>query len=310
MSSKTLDINDYIEPLNMNRLQGRMLYMPPPKPSRKREILFVYGQHSSLERWWGLMQEMNKYGAVTMPDLPGYGGMDSLYQLGKEPDFDSLADYLAAFIKLRYKRKRLTIVGLSIGFTIVTRMLQRYPDITQKVDVLVSVVGFAHHDDFKFTKKRQAFYKYGSALFLHRPLHLILKYGAFNPLLLRQVYHRTYNAKEKFADIAGDEFQRTMAMELELWRINDLRTWLKCNVEMFRLDNCQRQVDLPVWHLGVNDDRYFDERMVEQHFRIIFKDYHYVRLNMDSHGPSVIATPQEASAMIPPKLRRLLLTRS
>ena len=52
---------DYIYPLKMNGLRGRMLRMPPPA-GKKREILYVYGHHSSLERWWGLVQELNQYG--------------------------------------------------------------------------------------------------------------------------------------------------------------------------------------------------------------------------------------------------------
>src|SRR5581483_6795608 len=75
---------DYIVPLNMNGLQGRMLHLPAPA-GRKREILLLYGHHSSLERWWGIAQVLNRYGAVTMPDLPGFGGMDSLYKIGRKP---------------------------------------------------------------------------------------------------------------------------------------------------------------------------------------------------------------------------------
>src|SRR4051812_40524605 len=103
---------EFIKPLYINELQGRMLHMPAPK-GKKREILFVYGHHSSLERWWGLMQDLNQYGAVTMPDLPGFGGMEDLYKIGKKPDVDTLADYLATFIRMRYKRKKVTIAGLS-----------------------------------------------------------------------------------------------------------------------------------------------------------------------------------------------------
>ena len=72
---------DYIVPLNMNGLNGRMMHMPAPK-GRKREILVLYGHHSSLERWFGLAQVINRYGAVTMPDWPGFGGMDSFYKIG------------------------------------------------------------------------------------------------------------------------------------------------------------------------------------------------------------------------------------
>src|SRR5205085_11669969 len=91
---------DYIVPLNINGLEGRVMHLPAPKTKKagQREILFVYGLHSSLERWWGLTQVLNRYGAVTMPDLPGFGGMDSFYTIGKKPTLDNMADYLAAFV--------------------------------------------------------------------------------------------------------------------------------------------------------------------------------------------------------------------
>src|SRR5580700_10469282 len=160
----TKDIADYIVPLNINGLDGRMLRMPAP-PKKNAELLFIYGHHSSIERWWGMMQVLNRYGAVTMPDLPGFGGMDSFYKIGKKPSIDNMADYLAAFVKMRYKRKPVTIVGMSFGFVVATRMLQRFPELAKKVDLLVSVAGFAHRDDFTFSVTRYWSYRSISRLF-------------------------------------------------------------------------------------------------------------------------------------------------
>ncbi len=128
---------DYILPLNINGLQGRMLRLPSTG-RKKREIMYIYGHHSSLERNFGVAEYLNKYGSVTVPDLPGFGGMDSFYKISKEPTLDNMADYLASFIKLRYKKQKFTLTGLSLGFMIITRMLQRYPEIAKQVDVLVS----------------------------------------------------------------------------------------------------------------------------------------------------------------------------
>lgn len=114
---------DYIVPLNINKLEGRMMYVPPDGDNN-RNILLVYGHHAMLERWWSFVENLNDFGSVTMPDLPGFGGMDSFYKIGKKPTIDAYADYLAAFIKLRFKRKRITIVAISYGFVITTRMLQ------------------------------------------------------------------------------------------------------------------------------------------------------------------------------------------
>jgi pimeloyl-ACP methyl ester carboxylesterase len=296
----------FISPLVLNTMHGRVLRMPSADASNDREILFIYGQHSSIERWWGMIQALNRYGSVTVPDLPGYGGMESLYSIGRVPTFDELGDYLAEFVSSHYGDKNFTIVGLSIGFAIVTRMLERHPELTKQVTLLVSTVGLAHHEDFIFSKSRQAFYVYGSKFFSIRPLDLVLKHVFFSPFILRRVYHHSFNAKEKFDALTGDEFTRTMEMELELWKINDLRTWMRSNIEMFKLDNTKSRVDLPVLHLSVRKDRYFDLERVEKHYRQIFSGYDHIQLLTDSHGPSVIATPEEAAVLIPPKLQELL----
>jgi hypothetical protein len=77
MNKKTPEPADFIVPLRINGLNGRMLSLPA-KTKTTKEILFIYGQHSSLERWWGIALEMNKLGRVTVPDLPGLGGMTPL----------------------------------------------------------------------------------------------------------------------------------------------------------------------------------------------------------------------------------------
>lgn len=299
------DVADYIRPLNMNGLRGRMLHMPPPK-GKKREILFVYGHHSSLERWWGVMQDLNQYGGVTMPDLPGFGGMDSFYKIGKKPTYDALADYMASFIKLRYKNKKVTVVGLSLGFVVATRMLQRYPDLAKQVDLLVSVVGFCHRDDFGFSRRRYWFYRLGAALFTNRITAFFFKNLALNPLVLRAAYARTNNARHKFKNKDKEEFKKIMNIEIGLWHSNDVRTYMYTANQFFKLDNCRTQVNLPVWHIRVKNDQYFDGHLVEQHMRIIFNDFHQVVSKADGHGPSVIADIKEAGPMLPTKIRKLL----
>ena len=120
-------IEKHIIPLNMNGLEGRMLVFKSKKKNHE-EILFIYGQRSSIERWWGLIQLLHDYGHVTVPDMPGYGGMSSFYTIDKKPTLDNYADYLASFIKMKYKRRKIVIVGLSYGFAAVTRMLERLHD--------------------------------------------------------------------------------------------------------------------------------------------------------------------------------------
>jgi pimeloyl-ACP methyl ester carboxylesterase len=297
---------DYIVPLNINGLDGRMLHLPAPG-GKTQEILFVYGHHSSLERWWGLMQVLNRYAAVTMPDLPGFGGMDSFYTIGKKPTIDNLADYLAAFIKLRYKRKKIIIAGLSFGFVIATRMLQRYPGLTKKVTLMVSIVGFAHHEDFTFSKTRFYAYLTGTKLLSHRLPASVFRYAALHPVVLRNVYGRTHNARHKFAEAKDhEELELIKDVEIGLWHNNDVRTWAFTTTEFFKVDNCGVRIDLPVWHVAAEADHYFDNNLVEQHMRVIFKDFHSAKINATTHAPSVIADEKTASAMIPSNLKRML----
>jgi pimeloyl-ACP methyl ester carboxylesterase len=305
VNKKPRSPEDFIAPLYMNGLQGRMLRLPPPK-NKTKEILFVYGHHSSLERWWGVVQDLNQYGAVTMPDLPGFGGMESLYKIGEKPTIDTLADYLAAFVKMRYKRRNVTIAGLSFGFVVATRMLQRYPDLTKKVDLMVSVVGFAHRDDFTFTRPRYLAYLAGAKLFSMRGPAFFFRNVLLHPVVLRLAYARTHNARQKFQSVDRSKRKEIMDFEVYLWHANDVRTHMLTSAEFLRLDNCTKPVDLPVWHISVKADRYFDNHLVEQHLRVIYKDFHQAKSRMNTHAPSVIADIKTAAPLIPKKIRKVL----
>ncbi len=296
---------DFIVPLNINGLDGRMLRLPAQKRT-KREILFLYGSHSSLERWWGLAEQLSKAGNVTMPDFPGLGGMTPLYRIGRQPDIDNLADYLAAFVKLKYRNKKVLIVGMSLGFVIGTRMLQRYPELTKKVELIVSIVGFAHRDDLIFSKRRLFIYKNLSKIFSRKWPAFLFKHIALNPFFIKLVYHRSINAKEKFVGLSGDEFRRTMEMEIDLWHSNDIRTQFKNYLEMFSLDNTHTRVNLPVYHVAAKKDRYFNNVRVEEHMRRIFNDFEVFYTTAPNHAPTIIATANEAAPFVPPGLRRIL----
>lgn len=299
---------DFISPLSINRLEGRMLHLPAP-PKKKREILFIYGHHSSLERWWGLVQDLNQYGAVTMPDLPGFGGMDSFYTIGKEPTLDAMADYLAALMKLKYKRKKVTIIGLSFGFVIVTRMLQRCPELADKVDLLISVVGFSHKNDFVFSKKRMRLYCAGTRFFSGYVSSKFFRNFMLNPVVLRLAYHHTHGGAEKFAKMSKQQHRKTMQFEIYLWHCNDVRTHMATSYEFLNLDNCSVQIDLPLHHISVDADRYFDNHSVKQHLNVIFTEVNEAKSVAANHAPSIIADMETAAPMIPAKIRKLLAKR-
>lgn len=303
MSLKTT--SPLIEPLTMNGLDGRMLSMPAKRP-KKREIMLIYGQHASIERMYSLAEELSRYGNVTLPDLPGFGGMQPLYKIGETPDLDTMADYLAAFVKLRYNRKRVTILGISYGFIVATRMLQKYPELARKVDLVVSIVGFVHYDDFKFKPEHLRLMRAGTRLFSYRLPAAILKYVFLRGPFIRLAYRLVADKHAKLKDADTAERKRRVNFEIILWKINDIRTYMDTINGMLFLDLCNKQVRLPVYHVSVDGDQYFDNYKVEQHMRVIFQDFKEFKAVLGAHMPTIVATSAEVAPLIPSGLRRLL----
>lgn len=300
------DPADYIVSINMNGLRGRMLRMPPPKNRKNKEILFVYGHHASIERQFGVIEVLNRYGGVTLPDLPGFGGMDSFYKIGLKPTLDNLADYLAAFIKLHYKRKKVSIVAMSLGFAITTRMLQKFPELTNRVSVLVSVVGFVNHEEFKFTKRNYWLMRSGAWFFSHRGPAFFARHVLLRPILIRTTYKMVADKHSKLKDANEQERDRRIDFEIGLWHANDVRTYMSTTITMFTIDLLQTKVDLPLYHIEVAEDRYFDAHVVEQHMNVIYDGVQVIRTHVKNHGPTVIANAKQAEDFIPAKLRRIL----
>ncbi len=301
------DMQSRIRPLSINGLNGRVLTLPANKKARQnREILMIYGHHASLERTYTIAENAADYANVTVPDLPGFGGMDSFYKIGMKPTLDNLADYLATFVKLRYRGKRLSIMAMSLGFVIVTRMLQRYPELAKKVDLLVSMVGFTRADEFTLSKPRQNAYKFSSHVFKTRLGSSFFYNLALSPPVLRAVYGRTHNAKKKFANLSREQKKAMMDFEIHLWRSNEVRTYMETSLIMLNVDNCNMQVNLPVHHVSVEGDQYFDNNVVEQHMRVIFNDFTNHVAVMPNHAPTVIGNKKDAGEFVPASLRKVL----
>lgn len=303
--SKAFKANDHIVSLNINGLNGRML-RAPSRTKKKREILLVYGHHSSIERMSGFVEDLTRYGNVTLPDLPGFGGMESFYKIGEKPTLDNLADYLAAFIKLRYKRKRITILGMSMGFLVTTRMLQKYPELVKKIDLLVSVVGFAHKDDFILPKRIKWPLRVAASIGSRKYPALFLKTFILRGPVIRGCYALVANNHSKLKDADAAEKKRRVDFEVGLWKSNDIRTYMDTTITMLSANVCDIQVPLAVHHVAVDVDRYFDNHRVEQHLAVIYHSVYVINSAFKAHAPTVVANAKEAAPFIPPQLRRLL----
>lgn len=297
---------DFIEPLVINGLYGRVMHLPAANKNRKREILLIYGHHSALERMFGIAQNLAQYGSVTLPDLPGFGGMDSFYVIGQKPTLDSMADYLATFIKLRYKKRPITIGGMSYGFNVVARMLQRYPELANQVDLLISMVGFMHHEDFKLSPRVQFAARNSARLFTGAISAGFVRHIALRPIFIKSMYRLQANTHPKMKGASKNELKKRLDFEVFLWHANDVRTYMFTTVTMFTINITNTRVNLPVVHIAVDADQYFDNRHVKKHLGQVFSGVIMYKAHLANHAPTVISSAKEAEGFFPKELRKLL----
>jgi pimeloyl-ACP methyl ester carboxylesterase len=299
-------LSAHISPLTSDGLHGRVLRAPAAEPEVKREILLIYGHHAMIERWFGLIENLQPYGSVVLPDLPGFGGMDSFYHAGKRPTIDNFADYLADFVRSEYAGRPVTVIAISFGFLVVTRMLQKYPELSAQVTMLVSMVGFMHHEDFLFKPLTRRIYSVATGFFSTPPIATIIRYGFMNRLVIQTIYARLPAGKKRFIEVDVHVVDQLMEFETQLWQANDVRTHWATTSEFLQLDNCQPRINLPIWHVASKHDHYFDNTAVQKHMLEVFTDYHLLPMNSLAHTPNVVATVEEVAVMLPPELRALL----
>ena len=129
-------------------MNGRLLAMPGP-PAKKRTLVIVHGQHHSLERFHSIVLYLEQHGSVLFPDMPGFGGMDSFYSIGRTPSYDAYADYLYDVLEAHVKTDRVWLVGVSFGSQVMTRFLQKYPVWQSRVEHAVVLMGLVGAQDFQ-----------------------------------------------------------------------------------------------------------------------------------------------------------------
>lgn len=298
----------HIASLHINGMDGRIMRLPAPK-NKKRQILLLYGHHASLERLSGLAEVLNKHGAVTMPDLPGFGGMDSFYEIGQKPSFDNYADYIASLVKLYYKRQKVTIIAMSYSAPIVVRMLQKYPELGKKVELFVSISGFVRRDEFIFDFKTYWGIRTLGTVFSHKLTAGIMRHVFLTRPVISTTYKLVAKRHSKMKNARDErELKRRIDFETGLWQINDVRTRFKTISQMLTIDLVNEKVtsDIQVYHVIATDDRYFNNEVVKQHLHVIFKRVEMVSTEMPNHAPSIMATAKEAQPYVPLKLQKIL----
>jgi len=291
---------EYLQTLKLKGLTGRVLELPYEGEGVKTPILLIYGHHSSLERMLSTAEAFRKYGAVTVPDLPGFGAMPSLTTINQEPNINNLADYLAEFIRQRYPNgQKFILEGLSLGFVISVRMLQRHPELQSQVSHLVSIVGFAKADDFTApAAKRQKLARLARILARKAPAALFAGLILRKPLI-GSIYHMRARSHPKMKGYSWQERQDLITFETTLWQTNEVRTYFTTAAEMLTLDLTTQPVPMPVEHIGTNHDQYLDNQKIAAHLAEIFTKVRTHEAILPNHVPTVLEDTEAANALIP-----------
>lgn len=297
MSKKFVNPADYISPININGLEGRLLKLKAANKHNKKEILVIYDYKSNLERWWGLDSALRHYANVTAVDLPGLGGMDSFYKIGLKPSIDNFADYLETYIKLRYKKSKFSIFAIGFGSVVVTRMLQRNPALALKVHLVVGVNAYAHHSDLKLGKR-------SAPIALAENMLVSLPLGGMVARLLQSLgYLSGYRFKKTYRDKKVDQFTRRFLADLD--KATDIRTLIYIRGQLSKLDNCDQRVDLPLWNISLGTQKILKTDITEQHLRVVFTRYRGLE-SKSSKVPFIITEEKTGKKILPAALRREL----
>lgn len=305
--TKRIKLADCILPLDMSGLAGRMLSVSS-SARKSAELLLVYDLHSSLEQWWGLARYLSNYGAVTMPDLPGVGGMQSMQRLGDKPSLDGMADYLAAFVKMHYKRRsKAVMVGVGFGFVVATRMLQRYPALRKHVQLLVSIDGVMNADDVGLSRRQRFIYHLLTRMCSYRLPAMIVRGALLNSLVLGCMYRIglvSITPKANSAKIrVGD---RAALADIWQWQNNDLTTYARMMRELLALDNCRVQVHLPICHVKTKASKCTDDHKMEQRLRVVFREVRMMESTVHGRMLRPVVDMATAKQLIPTELQRIL----
>jgi hypothetical protein len=116
------------------------------------------------------------------------------------------------------------------------------------------------------------------------------------------------NKHSKLKDADEAELKKRIDFEIGLWQSNDVRTRMETANGMFTVDLATERIELPVYHVAVQDDRYFNNDMVANHLKAIYKKVYVSHVKAGAHAPTVIADSKAAAAFLPRRIRKLLDT--
>lgn len=222
-----------IKQLTINGLSGR--YLSPSRRAGKNIFLIVGDYKSSIEGLRPIVDLLSKRADVYGFDLPGIGGMESFYRVSRTPTLDNYADYLQSVIKLKFRGKRIVLVGVGSGFAVVTMYLQKTKTSNANIKSVINFGGISHHFDAPTAK------------FEVLATGIVAKLASFVV------------------------FRFPLEFISKIFNTKNLPTTVYLKSQLFKLDLCNRQIDKSLTAYRPKDNK-VDEKLWAEHLRIAYKN--------------------------------------
>ena len=186
-------------------------------------------------------------------------------------------------------------------------MLQRNPDINNKVNSLICINGYDHKDDFKLKKSDKIIMTIYSYLCSTKLISGLLNATLYSNVALKYKY--PINKIKTNRGGPSKEFVRQF--KIDLVKCTDLRTRMYLTQQLLKLDNCQKRIKKSMWHVTTsNSSLNIDKKLAEQHFRITYEGYYQLPTKISGAMPIVLNDEKTAIKYLPAKLRRYLKSSS
>lgn len=111
-----------------NTSEANELYVYESGKQNSQTILFLHGSGSSSKMWLKHIAVFENFFHCIAPDLPGHGRSNQM----EWTNMDKVSELIAELIKNRSNGK-VHVVGLSLGGSLIYKLLEKHPDLIDKV---------------------------------------------------------------------------------------------------------------------------------------------------------------------------------
>ena len=119
-------------------------------------------------------------------------------------------------------------------------------------------------------------------------------------------YNFAAQTNPKMKILSPEERPDMIDFEVILWQCNDPRTYMKTANIMLKINLTKQKIPAVLHHVSVSGEQYFDAETVNKNMHKIYSKLRVHKVKMHAHMPTVIEEPEQAGAVIPASIRKIV----